>query len=92
MKMNEVVVSKRDVLVYEKLRIISELAPIRERIKAFERKYRMTLGEFEKKLKDSEESFEAWDDYIEWKAYVRKFEELEKRLKEIEHAERVRIA
>jgi len=92
MKMSEVIVSKRDLLIYEKLRIISELAPIRERIRAFERKYGMTLREFEEKLKDSEESFVAWDDYIEWKAYVRKFEELKKRLKEIEHAERVRIA
>ncbi|AIU70896.1 hypothetical protein TEU_11475 [Thermococcus eurythermalis] len=90
--MSEIIVSKRDLLIYEKLRIISELAPIRERIRAFERKYGMTLREFEEKLKDSEESFVAWDDYIEWKAYVRKFEELKKRLKEIEHAERVRIA
>ncbi|WP_245608273.1 hypothetical protein [Thermococcus guaymasensis] len=92
MKMSEVIVSKRDLLIYEKLRIISELAPIRERIRAFERKYGMTLREFEEKLKDSEESFVAWDDYIEWKAYVRKFEELKKRLKEIEHAQRVRVA
>ncbi|AJC72110.1 MAG: hypothetical protein J7K48_06820 [Thermococcus sp.] len=90
--MSEVIVSKRDLLIYEKLRIISELAPIRERIRAFERKYGMTLREFEEKLKDSEESFVAWDDYIEWKAYVRKFEELKKRLKEIEHAQRVRVA
>jgi len=90
--MSEVVVSKRDVLTYERLKIISELAPIRERVRAFEKKYGMTLKEFEKKLADSEESFEAWDDYIEWKAYVRKLKELEKRLKEIEHAQRVRIA
>jgi len=62
------------------------------RSRAFERKYGMTLREFEEKLKDSEESFVAWDDYIEWKAYVRKFEELKKRLKEIEHAQRVRVA
>ena len=90
--MSEVVISKRDVLAYERLRIISELAPIRERVKAFEKKYGMTFREFERKLTDSKESFEAWDDYIEWKAYVRKLEELEKRLKEIEHVERVRIA
>ncbi|WP_297487674.1 hypothetical protein [Thermococcus sp.] len=90
--MSEVVISKRDVLTYEKLRIISELAPLRERVKAFEKKYGTTFKEFERKVKGSEESFEAWDDYIEWKAYVRKLEELEKRLKEIEHAERVRIA
>lgn len=92
MKMSEVIVSKREVLLHERLRLISELAPIREKIKLFEEKYGMTLEEFERKLKSSEESFEEWDDYIEWKAYVRKFEELENRLKEVEHAQRVRVA
>jgi len=28
----------------------------------------MTLGDFEEKLKSSEEFFEVWDDYIKWKA------------------------
>ncbi|AFL95741.1 hypothetical protein CL1_1542 [Thermococcus cleftensis] len=90
--MSEVVISKRDVLAHERLRVISELAPIREKIRMFEEKYGMTIEEFEKKLKSSEESFEAWDDYIEWKAYVKKLEELKSRLREIEHAQRVRVA
>ncbi|NJE77106.1 hypothetical protein E3E37_09265 [Thermococcus sp. ES12] len=90
--MSEVVISKRDVLAHEKLRVISELAPIREKIRMFEEKYGMTIEEFEKKLKSSEESFEAWDDYIEWKAYVKKLEELKSRLREIKHAQRVRVA
>ncbi|GAB6101569.1 hypothetical protein JCM16138_07920 [Thermococcus atlanticus] len=80
--MSEVVISKRDVLAHERLRVISELAPIREKIKLFEEKYGMTLEAFEKKLKSSVESFEAWDDYIEWKAYVKKLEELKSRLRE----------
>ncbi|WP_237266235.1 SPFH domain-containing protein [Thermococcus cleftensis] len=92
MAMSEVVISKRDVLAHERLRVISELAPIREKIRMFEEKYGMTIEEFEKKLKSSEESFEAWDDYIEWKAYVKKLEELKSRLREIEHAQRVRVA
>ncbi|NJE10828.1 hypothetical protein [Thermococcus sp. MAR1] len=90
--MSEVVISKRDVLAHERLRVISELAPIREKIKLFEEKYGMKFEEFEKKIKSSEESFEAWDDYIEWKAYVKKLEELKSRLREIEHAQRVRVA
>jgi len=92
MKMDEVVVSRREILMYERLKVISEIAPIRERIKAFERKYGMTLEEFEEHLKKGEERFEEWDDYIEWKAYVEKLRELEKRLREIEHAQRVRVA
>ena len=39
-----------------------------------------------------EEDFEAWDEYIEWKAYVRTCEELKRKLKEIEKAEGIRIA
>ena len=89
--MSEVVVSKRDLLLHERLRIISELDPIREKIRLFEEKYGMPLEEFERKLKSSDESFEEWDDYIEWKAYVKKLRELESKLREIEHAQRVRI-
>ncbi|USS41043.1 hypothetical protein NF865_02160 [Thermococcus aggregans] len=88
----EVVISKKDLKTYEKLKLISEIAPIRERIKMFERKYNCSLEEFEKRLKEEEEDFEAWDDYIEWRAYVKTFKELKKKLKEIEDAQGVRIA
>ncbi|WP_297522133.1 hypothetical protein [Thermococcus sp.] len=90
--MSEVVVTKDEIITYEKLKLISEIAPIRERIAEFERKYGRTFEEFEKTLKESEESFEAWDDYIEWKAYVRKLRELQEKLREIENAQRVRVA
>ena len=92
MGMSEVVVTKDEVIMYEKLKLISEIAPIRERIAEFERKYGMSLEEFEKNLKESEESFETWDDYIEWKAYARKLRELQMKLREIENAQRVRVA
>ena len=59
----DVIVSKEDIITIEKLKIISELAPIRERIKMFERKYNWSIEEFKKKLEESEEDFEAWDDY-----------------------------
>ena len=50
------------------------------------------IEEFKKKLEESEEDFEAWDDYIEWLSYEKKLKELERKLKEIENAERVKIA
>ncbi|WP_297498594.1 hypothetical protein [Thermococcus sp.] len=43
--------------MYEKLKLISEIVSIRERIAEFERKYGMPPEEFEKKLRESEESF-----------------------------------
>jgi len=57
----------------------------------FEEKYGMTIEEFERKIKSSEESFEAWDDYIEWKAYVKKLEELKSRLRDVEHAQKASL-
>ncbi|ASJ09296.1 hypothetical protein A3L11_08665 [Thermococcus siculi] len=90
--MSEVVVTKDEIIMYEKLKLISELAPIRERIAEFERKYGMSFEEFEERLKGEEESFEAWDDYMEWKAYIRKLRELQEKLREIENAQRVRVA
>lgn len=90
--MGEVVITKDGIIMYEKLKLISELAPIRERIAEFKRKYGVSFEEFEKQLREKEENFEAWGDYIEWKAYVRKLEELQKKLKEIKNAQRVRIA
>ena len=88
----EVVISKKELRTYGKLKVISEIAPIQERIKMFERMYNCSLEDFEKRLKKREEDFEAWDEYIEWKAYVRTCEELKRKLKEIENAEGIRIA
>ncbi|MDI3474530.1 MAG: hypothetical protein PWQ95_258 [Thermococcaceae archaeon] len=76
--MGEVVVTEDEIIMYEKLKLISELAPIREKIAEFERKYGVSFEEFEKQLREKEENFETWDDYIEGKAYVRKFRELQK--------------
>jgi len=42
-----------------------------ECIRLFEIKYGKTFEEFERELKSSPENFEAWDDYMEWKACVK---------------------
>jgi hypothetical protein len=68
--------------ILKKLEIISELAPIKEKIKLFEKKYKCNFKEFEKRMfKLNEENYEMWDDYIEWKAYIHRYNELNKRLK-----------
>jgi hypothetical protein len=54
--------------VFEKLKVISQIAPIKERIRFFESKYGCTLGESKNKIKREMEDFEKWDDYIEWNA------------------------
>ena len=89
----ELSVTKKEVIEYKKLEIISQIASIKSKIELFESKYGCKFEDFEKKLKEKQdEDFEEWDDYIEWKAYVRTLEELREKLKEIENAKDVRLA
>ena len=57
-------ISKEDIKTLEKLNIISQIAPIKDKIKALERKYGCSFQEFEEEIK-KEEDFQKWDDYIE---------------------------
>ncbi|OFV66965.1 MAG: hypothetical protein SBU_000258 [Candidatus Syntrophoarchaeum butanivorans] len=88
----EIVVSGDEIKEYEILKIISQLTPIKEKIKYFENKYGCTLEEFERRIKEGEEKFDEWDDYIEWKAYVESLRDLERKLREIKDAKDIRIA
>lgn len=88
----EIIVSKDEIKKYEKLKIISQLTPLKEKIKLFESKYNCSFEEFEKKVKEEKEDFEKWDDYIEWKAYIEALKDLTSKLKEIEDAKDIRIA
>jgi len=86
-----ITVSGEEIKEYEKLKIISQLTPIKEKIKFFEKKYGCSLEDFERSLKEKEESFEEWDDYIEWRAYVESLRDLERRLREIADAKDIRV-
>jgi predicted nucleic acid-binding Zn-ribbon protein len=87
-----IVVSAEDVRAFERLKIISQLAPLKERIKSFERKYGSDLEALEKRQKHLSEDFERWDDFIEWKAYSESLKDLESKLKKIENATDFRVA
>jgi hypothetical protein len=86
-----ITVSRDEVKGFEKLKAISQIAPLKERIRFFESKYGCTLGEFTDRIKREKEDFEMWDDYIEWKAYIESLKELESKMKDIEDAQDVRI-
>jgi hypothetical protein len=76
-------VSKEDIKLFEKLNTISQITPLKERIKFFEQKYDHIYEEYNKDT-SSDEDFQKWNDYIEWKAYVGKLKDLELKLIEIE--------
>lgn len=81
-----ITVSKEEVKGFEKLKAISQIAPIKERIRFFESKYGCTLGEFKNKIKQEKEDFEKWDEYIEWKAYIKSLRDIESKMRDIEDA------
>lgn len=86
-----ITISKEDVRTFEKLITISQIAPIKERIRIFEKKYGYTFEEFEDTIKKEREDFEKWDEYIEWKAYTETLKNLESRLSAIENAQDIRV-
>ena len=85
-------IAKDEIKEYEKLKILSQVAAVKEKIDLFEKKYQCTFSKFSKILmkKDSED-FSTWDDYIEWKAYVKTLDNLKQKIEEIEDAEDITI-
>ena len=75
-----IVVTVDDIKAFEKLKLISQIAPVRERISSFERKHGCSLRAFEDRIKHLPEDFERWDDFIEWKAYSSSLKDLESRI------------
>ena len=66
---------------------LSELHKTKESIRIYEKKYGVTLEEFEQRLEEQEERFEDFDDYIDWKAAVKWRSVLEERLEELLHGD-----
>ncbi len=55
----------------------SELNKIKDKNCYFEQKYHMSYFEFEVKIKcQTQENFSQWDDYMEWKSYLQKEQNL----------------
>ncbi len=60
----------------EEIALLYEKHIIEQKINSFRKKYNKDFQEFEKEVL-SKEHFEQWDDYMEWKAYIKQLEELE---------------
>ncbi len=77
-------VSVDDIRTFENLKLISEISPVKDRIRSFENKHGCNIAAFEARLKQLPEDFELWDDFIEWKAYEDRLKDLESKLKKDE--------
>ena len=87
----DIIVSKDEIIEYKKLKVISEITLTKEKVSLFERKYGCSIDEFRKRMENSKESFEEWDDYIEWKANFELLKDLENKLTELDNAKDIKI-
>lgn len=67
-------ISRQDIENYVKMKLYTELTLIKEKLKLFEKKYQCDFSQFEQSVTTAEEeNFERWDDYMEWKAFHKKY-------------------
>jgi hypothetical protein len=81
-----ITVGKQDIGQLLLLDYLASLHSAQEKLRLFECKYQTSLKDFSDSLKASEqEDFEAWDDYMEWKAFQRVSDDLSQKIDEIKH-------
>ena len=87
----DIIVSKEEIIEYEKLKVISEITLTKEKTILFEKKYGCSIDAFRKRMEETEEKFEEWDDYIEWKANFELLKDLENKLIKLDNAKNIKI-
>lgn len=65
--------------------ILYEIHTTEDKLSFFKSKYKITFEEFERDLKNSNENFDKWDDYMEWKAFHKKYQILSSQKSDIEN-------
>jgi hypothetical protein len=67
------------------MELYSELFHTQEKIGLFENKYNLNYEDFEKKINSLPEDFDSYDDFIEWKAYIKIFRETEQKIEDLKN-------
>ncbi len=77
-------INKNKVAEWMLLSYLSEQKYFYDKLLFFEKKYKITFTKFEKEINDSsEELFEKWDDYIDWKAYTNFHQNITKTIEDV---------
>ena len=84
-------ISKEDIKELLTLKKKVELYNAKERIRLLELKYQKSFSEIETWMEQSEEDFEVWNDYFQWKAYERLIKNLNREIVDIDHATDIKI-
>ena len=78
--------SKQQVGSWVLLDYLSQRQIIESKIKLLSVKYNVDFKIFESQIEQAtDENFEAWDDYIEWKAYDQFLTELTAKIDDVKH-------
>lgn len=77
--------SKSDLAGGLLLELLSQQHAVNDKLLQMEKRYNTSFELFEVKAKGGDESFEQWDDYMEWKAYLRTAKELEEQIRALKH-------
>ena len=78
-------IDKQSVADHLILENLAELHKVKERLRIFEKKYGKDFNAFEKQIRNEEEYFEHYDDYIDWKAALKWKQQLEQRIEDLKH-------
>lgn len=89
--MKTIEITKEKIIYFLRLDLISEIQALKKSLELFEKKYGKSFVEFKKEVLEGEETFEKWDDYIEWEAYLKTYEERLESLKDLESAEDIKV-
>lgn len=81
-----ITVQKQSVINLLMVEYMADFHAVNDKLRFLERKYNQTWDVFSQEVESaSEEDFEQWDDYIEWKAYVRAANNLAIKMDEVKH-------
>ena len=81
-----ITIQKQQIATWLLMDYQATLHTVRKKVRLYERKYNQPWNVFEHHVKASEkEDFSKWNDYIEWKAYVKMAEEFKKKIEEVKH-------
>ena len=77
-----ITISKNNISEWLLLDMFSEMHIAKDKIRFYEKKYNTSFSIFEKQINSEKENIDQYDDYIEWKAYIRMLQSIEKKIKQ----------
>jgi hypothetical protein len=80
-------ISKENISSILLMEAYSELFHAQEKINLFENKYNLSYKEFEKEIRIKPENFQSYDDYIEWKAYMKILDITEQKINDLKNGD-----